>query len=296
MLVQVKVNLRETVLFLSDEIGTRSCRDLESLERSAAYIEGRFRSFGLQVSRQPFTYDGHTYQNVIAEVRGTRETEDIYVVGAHYDAVEGSPGADDNASGVAGLLELARLAAEDPPPVTTRFAAFSLEEPPVFRTSRMGSNVYAQSLAGAGVTVRGMICLEMIGYYSTEEGSQFFPLAFFRLLFPTIGNFVAFVGDTASRAFTRDMRRAFQEHSGFPCVSLNTVRAVPGIDFSDHSSFWKYGYPAFMVTDTAFYRNPHYHTGGDRPSTLNYPKMAEVVVGLDAALREVAAGRPPASG
>jgi Zn-dependent M28 family amino/carboxypeptidase len=295
MLVQAKVNLRDTVLFLSDGIGTRSYRDVESLGRSAGYIEGRFRSFGLAVERQPFTYDGSTYENVITEVRGTTGTDDIYVVGAHYDTVEGSPGADDNASGVAGLIELARLAAEDHPPVTTRFVAFSLEEPPVFRTSRMGSNVYAQSLSRAGVTVRGMVCLEMIGYYSTAAGSQFFPLAFFRLLFPTIGNFLAFVGDTASRPFTRDMRRAFQEHSGFPCVSLNTVRAVPGIDFSDHSSFWKYGYPAFMVTDTAFYRNPHYHTGGDRPSTLNYAKMAEVVVGLDAALRTVA-GRPPSPG
>jgi Zn-dependent M28 family amino/carboxypeptidase len=289
MPAKIEPNLRSHVHRLAGEIGQRSFRDVGNLNRAADYIAGELRSSGCAVSRQEVRYGGESYFNVTAEVRGasSAESDGIYVVGAHYDTVVGSPGADDNASGVAGMLELARLAAQDPPPVTTRFAAFTLEEPPVFRSSKMGSMHYAEKLRESGVRVRGMISLEMIGYYSTEKGSQFYPLAFFKLLFPPVGDFAAFVGNTSSRAFTKAMKRAFKEHAGINCVSLNTVRAVPGVDFSDHSSFWKHGYPAFMVTDTAFYRNPNYHNPGDTPDTLDFARIAEVVRGLDAALRNV---------
>jgi Zn-dependent M28 family amino/carboxypeptidase len=281
----VRGNLVTTVEFLANEIGVRSWNERKALALSADYIERAFRDAGLMPSLQEFPYDGHTYRNVVAEVKGT--SPEVLVVGAHYDTVEGSPGADDNASGVAGLLELARLAAKEPPELTVRFAAFCLEEPPVFRSSRMGSAVCAKALREEGVPVRGMIALEMIGYYCDQRGCQYYPLPVFRLRYPAEGNFIAFVGNRGSRALTHEMRDGFRESTTLPVASLNTVRIVPGVDFSDHSSFWKQDFDAFMVTDTAFYRNPHYHGHTDLPETLDYDRMARVVQGLHGAIRRL---------
>lgn len=277
---ELSANLRDHVGFFAGELGVRSFRDARKLGLAADYVEEKLRSFGCGVSRQPFQYEGKTYYNVTGEVRGSSSQEGVYVIGAHYDTVEGSPGADDNASGVAGMLELARLAASAPFSVTARFAAFCLEEPPVFRSSRMGSTVYAQGLRAGGVKVRGMVSLEMIGYFAETEGSQFYPLSVFRWFYPRTGDFIAMVGNVASREFTNDVKRGFRGNSKLPVFSLNTVSVIPGVDFSDHRSFWKAGYPAFMVTDTAFYRNPNYHGPGDVPDTLDYERMAEVVKGL----------------
>jgi Zn-dependent M28 family amino/carboxypeptidase len=282
MAEESKSRLSETVRFLSEEIGPRSFRDVERLCRAADWIEERLRSLGLKVTRQPFSYGGNEYFNIVGEVNG--KGPEVLVIGAHYDTVVGSPGADDNASGVAGLLELARLAAERPLAASVRFAAFCLEEPPVFMTSRMGSFVYARSLKEEKADVRGMISLEMIGYYSEAKGSQLYPLSPFRWIYPKRGDFIAFVGDIASRPFTRRVRRAFQEHSRLPVVSLNTVSLIPGVNFSDHRSFRKFGFPAFMATDTAFYRNPNYHGPDDRAGTLDYARMEEFVLGLYGAL------------
>lgn len=285
---EIKDNLTGHVRVLAEGIGVRSYRDLDRLEEAASYIEERLREAGIETARQEFSYNGETYFNVIGEVRGTGASGEALVIGAHYDTVVGSPGADDNASAVAGMLELARLTAKGPMPLTVKFAAFTLEEPPVFRSSRMGSMVCAERFRNEGVRLRGMVSLEMIGYYTDEPHSQYYPLPGFGLAYPDRGNYIAFVGDIASRKFTKEVKEAFKRHSTLPVESLNTVSVVPGVDFSDHRSFWKHGYRAFMITDTAFYRNPHYHAPSDLPRTLNYDRMAELVRGLYMAFGELA--------
>jgi len=274
-------NLIAIVKYLSEEIGERSYHDPRKLGKVADYIESKFREYGLAVSRQPFKYRNKTYFNVIAELKGVGVPDpEIIVIGAHYDTVSGSPGADDNASGVAGLLEIARLCSLNLPKRTIRFVAFCLEEPPAYMTRHMGSYVYAGSLSAEGVKVKGMIALEMLGFYRDYKGSQEFPSSLLRLFFPSTANFISFVGDLHSKSFTREVEKAFKSVSSFPVETLNTLAIVPGVDFSDHRNFWKFGYPAFMVTDTAFYRNANYHEQGDTAETLDYRRMADVVSGL----------------
>jgi Zn-dependent M28 family amino/carboxypeptidase len=275
--------LREVVTVLARRIGVRSYREAGKLEEAAQYISGQFTSFGYQVTRQPFYFFGNTYCNVIAERTGVASPETILVVGAHYDTVRTTPGADDNASGVAGLLALARMLATTQVSRTVRFAAFSLEEPPAHRTDSMGSYHYARSLKAKHEKLEGMICLEMIGYFRDEADSQRYPFPLSPSKFPKTGNYIAMVGNLRSRSFTRDIAQKFQSAVDLRVVTLNAPAIVFGIDFSDHWAFARFGYKALMVTDTAFYRNPHYHEPTDLPETLDYERMAKVVEGLAAA-------------
>jgi Zn-dependent M28 family amino/carboxypeptidase len=275
--------LREVVTVLARTIGVRSHREADKLEEAAQYISGQFASFGYQVTRQPFYFFGNTYCNVIAERTGASSPETILVVGAHYDTVRTTPGADDNASGVAGLLALARMLASTQISRTVRFAAFSLEEPPAHRTESMGSYHYARSLKAKHEKVEGMICLEMIGYFRDEPDSQRYPFPMSPSKFPLTGNYIAMVGNLNSRSFTQGSAQKFQSAVDLRVVTLNAPAIVFGIDFSDHWAFAQFGYKAFMVTDTAFYRNPHYHEPTDLPETLDYERMAKVVEGLAAA-------------
>ncbi|MEW6117832.1 MAG: M28 family peptidase [Nitrospirota bacterium] len=284
----IRQNLFATVHYLAHDIGPRSYRHIDALNKTADYIESRFLSLGLATERQPFIYNGRTYYNISAEVKGTAASAGgILVIGAHYDTVADTPGADDNASGVAGLLELARLTARNPLPRTVRFVAFTLEEPPTFMTSRMGSYVCAKSLREDNVDIYGMISLEMLGYYCDQKDCQYYPLPPFKWIYPDRGNFIAFVSNISSKAFTRKLKEAFKASSSLPVESLSAPSAIPGVDFSDHRSFWKFGYPALMITDTAFYRNPNYHSPGDVPSTLDFDRMAELVRGLYKALTQL---------
>jgi len=278
--------LRMVVTKLSREIGVRSYQDFDRLEKTVKYLSAELSSFGYQVSTQSFTFAGHTYQNVIAELKGTKSPGPMLVVGAHYDTVRTTSGADDNASGVAGLLGLAQLFANIRLEKTVRFVAFPLEEPPAYRSKNMGSYHYAASLKKAREQVEGMICLEMIGFFSDRPGSQHYPIPFMNLKFPKAGNYIAMVGNRKSRKFTLQMAGGFMMATDLPLVTLNAPAIVVGIDFSDHWSFGKFGYPAFMVTDTAFYRNPNYHSPSDLPDTLDYNRMTKVVEGLKAAVEE----------
>jgi len=271
---------------LSEEIGVRTYRDTDRLQRTAEYISDQFRSFGYEVLRQPFLYRGNTYHNLIAERSGHLRPEKVLVIGAHYDTVRTTPGADDNASGVAGLLGLAQALAAVTVSKTVRFVAFALEEPPVSRSRNMGSYHYARSLNEKKEQVEGMISLEMIGYFCDRDRSQHYPLPLFRLKYPSQGNYISMVGNVRSRALTRSFAASFRKAVDLSVVTLNAPPIVIGIDFSDHWSFGKFGYKAFMVTDTAFYRNPHYHAPTDLPDTLDYGRMAKVVEGLAAALEE----------
>ena len=285
---QIQSHLVETVVHLSRTVGERSFGDTRKLDAAAGYIEDRLRGFGCAVKRQPFPYRNNVYFNIIAEVEGLREERDgVLVIGAHYDTVAGTPGADDNASGVAALLELARLTASNPMDRTVHFVAFSLEEFPAFGTKHMGSHFYASQLKKRATRVHGMISLEMLGYYCEAKGCQLYPSSLFRLFYPSRGNFISFVGNLSSRPFMRAVREAFLAASRLPVKSLSGISLIPGVDFSDHRNFWKFGYPAFMITDTAFYRNPHYHGPGDTAETLAYDKMAELVAGLYKALSKL---------
>jgi Zn-dependent M28 family amino/carboxypeptidase len=278
--------LRLAVTKLSREIGIRSYQDHDKLEQAVRYLSTELSSFGYQIATESFTFADHTYLNVIAELTGTASPGQVLVVGAHYDTVRTTPGADDNASGVAGLLGLAHLFANNPLGKTVRFVAFPLEEPPTYRTKNMGSYHYAAGLKKAREKVEGMVCLEMIGFFSDRPGSQHYPIPFMNLKFPKSGNYIAMVGNLKSKQFTEGMSASFRKATDLPLVTLNAPAFVVGIDFSDHWSFGKFGYPAFMVTDTAFYRNPNYHSPSDLPDTLDYNRMAQVVDGLKAAIEE----------
>ncbi|HLM67945.1 MAG TPA: M28 family peptidase, partial [Longimicrobium sp.] len=257
-----------------------------NLDRAAAYVGAELERTGGAVSEQPFRVQENTYRNVIAAYGP--ETGERIVVGAHYDAAGPYPAADDNASGVAGLIELGRLLGHAPPPVRVELVAYSLEEPPFFRTPHMGSAVHAHSLRLQGARVRAMFSLEMIGYFTDAPGSQQFPIGLLRAFYPSRGNYITVVGRMGEGRLVRRIRRAMAGASPLDVRSINAPRWVPGVDFSDHASYWNAGYPAVMITDTAFYRNPHYHTARDRPGTLDYARMADVVRGVYAAVLRLA--------
>jgi Zn-dependent M28 family amino/carboxypeptidase len=278
--------LEAHVRALAENFTPRDYLHPANLDRAAAYVGAELERTGGAVSDQPFRVQGSTYRNVIAAY-GPESGERV-VVGAHYDAAGPYPAADDNASGVAGLMELGRLLGDTPPPVRVELVAYSLEEPPFFRTPHMGSAVHAHSLRLQGARVRAMLSLEMIGYFTDAPGSQQFPIGLLRAFYPSRGNYITVVGRMGEGRLVRRIRRAMAGASPLDVRSINAPRWVPGVDFSDHASYWNAGYPAAMITDTAFYRNPHYHTPRDRPETLDYARMADVVRGVYAAVLRLA--------
>ena len=279
--------LKKWVDILAGQIGPRPFSAPAKLKKVADTLRAHLSDLGYSVLFQEFTYRGERYFNVVASPQGEdpmgRVPWPVLVVGAHYDTVSSTPGADDNASAVAGLMELAGMLAASHPR-GLRLVAFCLEEPPVFRTRNIGSYHYASYLKGTGQPVTGMICLEMIGYFSERPNSQRFPFPFMKRMFPTTGNFIALVGNNKSRNFTLRIKELFSKGTSMPAVSLNAPAIVVGIDLSDHWSFNRHRIPAVMVTDTAFYRNPHYHRPSDLPYTLDYQKSAQVVDGVASAV------------
>jgi hypothetical protein len=278
--------LRAHVHKLSVELGPRDESHIENLDRVAAYIKNEFSQTTPHVSEQAYGVAGKSYRNVIA--RFGPETGERIVVGAHYDTAGPLPGADDNGSGVAGLIELARLLGRQPPALQVELVAFSLEEPPYFRTTGMGSSVHALSLRNQNVQVRAMFSLEMIGCFSDEVNSQRFPVGVLGAFYPSTGNFISVVGRLSDWSLVRRTKAAMRSASPVPVYSINAPRFVPGVDFSDQLNYWEAGYPAVMITDTAFYRNPHYHTVHDTEEKLDYIRMAMVVEGVYAAVVELA--------
>ncbi len=275
-------NLRTIVEYLSRKIGPRPYSRPDLLKRVKDYIANKFDELGLAVWFQEFSYNRETYWNVLAAKRNIFEgsvSGKLLVIGAHYDTVSGSPGADDNASGVAGLVELARGLGQDLPD-NVLLCAFTLEEPPCYRTRHMGSYKVAKLLRKNRVRLHGMISLEMLGYFSDRPGSQSFPLPLMRNIYPDRGNFIGIVGNLWSRKFTEEVKSGFLKAGLIPTESLSAPFFVIGADLSDHWSFYKFGYKATMITDTAFYRNPHYHRITDLPETLDFDRMAKVVESL----------------
>lgn len=263
--------LKQHVIKLSDEIGERHYENPGSLQKASDYIMGEFKNTPLLTTEQVFDQD---YRNIIAETKGTRFPDKIIVIGAHYDTVWLSPGADDNASGVAVLLELARIMATVKYEKTLRFIAFSNEEQPFSGSDAMGSVFNAQESRKLGENINAMYSLEMVGYYSDKPGSQKYP-SHLEWFYPDKASFIAFVANPSSGFLLMRSLIAFRKNSDFPSQALVAPEAlVPDIRRSDHASFWDSGYPAIMITDTADYRNINYHTVGDVPGTLNYENMA----------------------
>ena len=278
--------LEEHVRKLSVELVPRDQSHIENLDQVAAYIKNEFSQTTASVSEQPYNVQGKSYRNVIAEF-GPDSAERI-VVGAHYDTAGPLPGADDNASGVAGLIELARLLGRQPPPLRVELVAFTLEEPPYFRTNGMGSSVHAESLRKQNIRLRAMFCLEMIGYFSDAPNSQRFPTKLFRACYPSTGNFIGVVGRFSDWSLVRRTKASMRKASPLPVYSINAPTLVRGVDLSDQLNYWHAGYSAVMITDTAFYRNRNYHTGRDTAEKLDYKRMALVVEGIYAAVVDVA--------
>jgi len=286
---ELRDRLRAHVEKLAGEIGARCVSHPEGLRQAAAYINKAFASPGYEVSRQSFEADGETCHNLEVEIPGKNRREEIVVIGAHYDTAGSNPGANDNGTGVAAVLELAHSFARTAPSRTLRFVAFVNEEPPYFQTDLMGSRVYAKRCRERGENVVAMMSLETMGYYSDVDGSQQYPFPF-SSFYPSTGNFIGFVGNFGSRSLIRKVIGIFRDQVDFPSEGGAIAGWVPGVGWSDHWSFWKEGYPALMVTDTAPFRYPHYHSMQDTPAKVDYDRLARVVAGLESVIAELANG------
>jgi len=270
---------------LSIEMGPRDEGHPENLDHVAAYIKTEFSQTGAFVSEQVYRVNARSYRNVVAHFGP--ETEERIIVGAHYDTAGPLPGADDNASGVAGLIELARLLKPQELKVRVELVAFSTEEPPYFGTTGMGSYVHADSLRQQNVRVRAMFSLEMIGYFSDAPNSQHFPIGLLSALYPSTGNYIAVVGRLSDASLVRRTKAAMSNAAPLPVYSINAPQFVTGVDFSDQRNYWHAGYNAVMITDTAFYRNRNYHAEQDTAEKLDYKRMAMVVEGVYATVSEL---------
>ncbi len=277
-------NLHKHVEYLSVEVGERHLWKEHSLSKAAEYIELAFQVSGYTVQRQTYSCYGNSVSNLIAEKTGT--DDEIVVIGAHYDTVPGTPGADDNASGVAGMLELARLHKADLNKKHLIFVAFVNEEPPFFGSTNMGSMVYAEYLKDRKVPLDVMISLEMIGYFCQDPIQQY-PLPGMRFFYPKRADFIGVVGNFHSSRYVSFLKNVIKKYSAVNARSLSAPEYVGGISLSDNSSFWHHGYRAVMVTDTSFFRNKNYHRETDTIDTLNFGAMAEVIKGLYYALLKI---------
>jgi hypothetical protein len=279
------VRLGQHLRYLTSRQPARSAAHPAVLDSVAAYVARHLRAAGGRVARQPVPADGVTYQNIIASFGP--ETGPRLIIGAHYDVCGEQLGADDNGTGTAALLELARLLGQSARPLPQRIdlVAYTLEEPPYFRTKHMGSYVHAASLKAAKVPVTGMVALEMLGYYDERPGSQRYPVGALKLIYGSRGNYVTVAQKFGgSGRWGRQLARRYRASAGLPVRRFKAPAWLPGIDFSDHLNYWHFGYPALLLTDTAFYRNAHYHQATDTLGRLSLPRLALAVDALLAAL------------
>ena len=285
--IKLSAELKAYVFKLANQIGERNIWNEPSLGLAAAYIEQTLCQASLLVRRQRFEAWGKQVENVEATVAGHTQPEQMIVIGAHYDSVAGSPGANDNATGVAALLALARALAQSRCRRTIRFVAFVNEEPPFFQTDQMGSLVYAKQCRENTDDIVAMISFDGLGYYSDQKRSQQYPFPF-NLMYPSIGNFVGFVGNTRSRSLVRQSIGVFRRNTQFPSEWAALPGAIPGVGWSDHWAFWQCDYAAVMVTDTLPYRYRYYHEPTDTAEHLDFDRMARVVDGMQSVIEEFA--------
>ncbi|MBK7403462.1 MAG: M20/M25/M40 family metallo-hydrolase [Phycisphaerales bacterium] len=284
---ELAARLEAHVRFLAGDIGKRSTFHPRQLAEAAAYAKSRLEATGLQVRDQSFVERGTGVPNMDLTIPGAAKPGEIVLIGAHIDSFQGTPGADDNASGVAAVLELASTFAQRPQPRTLRFAIFVNEEPPSFWTPDMGSLVYAKQAKAEGDNIVAMLSLESIGYYDDTPGSQHYPPPL-NLAYPSRGNFIGFVGNLGSRRLVRRCVETFRKNEPFPSEGAALPAYLPGVGWSDHWSFWQTGCEAVMVTCTATFRNPNYHKPTDTPEKVNFDRMARVVEGLEPVIQDLA--------
>ncbi len=277
--------LRSHVVALSDSFCPRDWENEVNLGKCADYIAGHFTNAGAVVQTQLVPAQGRQYRNVICRF-GVGQGSKV-VVGAHYDACGETPGADDNASGVAALIELAYLLGRNPPQREIELVAYALEEPPFFRTPLMGSAVHATSLLAEKQKIVGVIVLEMVGYFADKRGSQSYPSLLLRLFYPSRGDFVAVAGAWNQGDWVKTVKVGMKGTTDLSVYSIRAPAIIPGVDFSDHLNYWPLGINSLMVTDTAFYRNKAYHSVDDTADRLDYDRMADVVVAVFEALRTI---------
>lgn len=280
--LKVEEQLRQHIRVLAQEIGERNLFHPEELQKAAKYIEDFWQGLSYEPTRQTYLVDKIACSNLKVEIPGKMTPEEIILIGAHYDSVYGSPGANDNATGVAVLLELSRLLQSAKMNYTVRWVAFVNEEPPFFKTNQMGSRVYIRKSAEKKEKIKAMLSLETLGYYSDQKGSQQLPPGF-QFFYPDTGNFIAVVGNLSSLSLVRKLEKAIRDQ-GFPAEGLAAPSWIPGVDWSDHAEFWPYGVSAVMLTDTAPYRYPFYHTAEDKPDKIDYPRLAKLTAALSKAL------------
>ncbi|MEY2545096.1 MAG: hypothetical protein QOG48_213 [Verrucomicrobiota bacterium] len=285
--VALREELRADVQSLAGEIGERNLSRYPQLIAAAEFIERSLAASGLQTRRDTYQVQNLACHNIETEIPGA--SKDIIVIGAHYDSVLGCPGANDNGTGVAALLALARhFARSTSARSTIRFVAFVNEEPPYFQTPEMGSHVYASRCKARGDRITGMISLETIGYFSDAPNSQTYPAPGLGAFYPKIGNFIGFVSNTASRAFLKRTMSIFRAQEKIPSEGAALPNFVPGVGWSDHWSFSEHGYPALMITDTAPFRYPHYHRASDTPDKIDYDRFALVVSAMENVIVDLA--------
>ena len=283
--VTLREELRADVQKLAGEIGERNMWHYAQLNAAADFIENSFSRAGLRPRRDTYEIRGQACHNIDAEISGANP--EIILIGAHYDSVFGSPGANDNGSGVAAMLALARRFAGKTGKHTLRFVAFVNEEPPYFLSDEMGSFVYAGRCKARGDEIPVMISLETIGYFSDAPNSQTYPSPGLGIFYPKVGNFIGFVGNVRSRSLLRRVIAAFRKHAKIPSEGAALPAFIPGVSWSDQWSFWRNGYPAIMVTDTAPFRYPYYHSADDTPDKLDYDRFTLVVSGMEKVIEDL---------
>ncbi len=276
--------LEKHVRYFSETVHPRNFEQIDNLNAAADYIGEEFKQTGVEVTEQTFEVNGKTYRNIIAHF-GPKEGA-VTVVGAHYDSFANTPGADDNASGVAGLIELAHLLKKNPPKHSVELIAYTLEEPPFFSGENMGSAHHARAFKASGRPLKLMISIEMIGYFSDEPNTQSYPIGLLKTLYPTKGNFIGIIGRFADAKETRKVKALMSGATDLPVYSMNApIFLVTGLDFSDHRNFWAEDFNALMVTDTSYFRNKYYHELEDTTDKLDYLRMAKVVQGVYAVIQ-----------
>jgi len=275
----IQDNLKRHVEMLAEQIGERNVWQAEALAAAALYIRTTLEQQGYQVDIQSFNSEGQIVQNIEVELPGATAPQEIAVVGAHYDSVPDGPGANDNASGIAALLEIARLMAGKTHARTLRLVAFVNEEQPFSSGEQMGSRVYAERSRQHGEQIKAMVSLETIGYFTDQAASQHYPFPF-NYFYPDTGNFIGFVGNLSSWSLVRQSLGAFRASTAFPSEGVAAPSWIRGVGWSDHASFWQAGYPAIMITDTAMFRYQHYHKETDTADKLDYRSLARVTRGL----------------
>ncbi|TVQ04129.1 MAG: M28 family peptidase [Balneolaceae bacterium] len=287
--------LQKDVRFLASDIGERNVFRAGTMDRTVEWLLMRFEETGYQPVIQEYSlrgtarnYDQGVSKNIIAEISGYKKPDKILVIGAHYDSVYGSPGANDNASGIAVLISLAKYFSGNPQQATLRFVAFANEEPPFFQTVNMGSYAYAELAAGNKEQIFAMIALDGLGYFSESIGSQKYPVPGIGLVYPKTANFIGFVTRFKDMSLLRKATEAFRKKASIPSEAAALPSIVPGAAWSDHWSFWQHGFPGLLITDTLLFRDSAYHTAHDTPERLDYENMARVVIGLREVIKDLA--------